>query len=127
MTAAAVTVNTGPSDCIGRLAGSEGDSISRSDSPLSLVDKGMRAKGPQWHVQCQWHRGSTVRPLHSVTAACASGKIGLGRGQADLAGRCGKALSIVHCMTHEHKTRRNRTLQLSVTTNVLERSTGTVT
>ena len=45
-------------------------------SPLH-VDKGMRAKGPQWHVQCQWHRGSTVRPLHTVAAACASGKIGL--------------------------------------------------
>ena len=105
MTAAVVTVNTGPSDCIGRLTGREGESISRLGSQLtrSLVDRGMRAKGPQWQMQCQWHRGSTVRPLHSVTAACASGKIGLGRGQADLAGRCGKALSIVHSMTHEHK------------------------
>jgi hypothetical protein len=107
VTAAAVTVNTGPSDCIGRLSGSEGESISRLGSPLSLVDKGMRAKGPQWHVQCQWHRGSTVRPLHSVTlaAACASGKIGLWARAADLAGRCGKALSItsMHSMTHEQK------------------------
>ena len=77
VTAAAVTVNTGASDGIGRLAGSDGEVISRLGSPLSLVDKGMRAKGPQWHVQCQWHRGSTDRPLHSVTAACASGKIGL--------------------------------------------------
>ena len=79
VTAAAVTVNTGPSDCIGRLTGREGESISRLGTQLtrSLVDRGMRAKGPQWHVQCQWHRGSTVRPLHSVTAACASGKIGL--------------------------------------------------
>ena len=107
MTAAAVTVNTGPSDCIGRLAGSEGESISRLGSPLSLVDKGMRAKGPQWHVQCQWHRGSTVRPLHSVTlaAARASGKIGLWARAADLAGRCGRALSMtsMHSMTHEQK------------------------
>ena len=59
------------------------------------------------------------------------GKSAYGRGQADLAGRCGKALSIVHSMTHEHKaTETEQDLAAQrYTTNVLEslRSTGTVT
>ena len=59
------------------------------------------------------------------------GKSAYGRGQADLARRCGKALSIVHSMTHEHKaTETEQDLAAQrYTTNVLEslRSTGTVT